>query len=118
MATSTYTGRLACCGVGTDGSIVMSPLAQAFEALASATFVVEPSAGVVGTGVVGFAVALGDADGNAVTVAVLVGAGRSSGWFGHSLTTIQATRNAAASRSNRRRTYTERGRCLLLTAPR
>jgi hypothetical protein len=76
------------------------------------------AAGGGGAAVVGVAVAPGEADGGkAVTVAVLVGPASSSDCDGHNWTMIQATRKPAARRSNRRRTYTERGSCLV-TAPR
>ena len=97
----------------TDGEIVTSLVSHGVVPAASATRVVMP-AGTVGFGVgaaVGAAVG-----GSAVTVAVLVGFG-SSGPNGENSTTTQARKITAAKRSNHRRTYTERG-CCLLTAPR
>jgi hypothetical protein len=80
----------------------------------SVTRVVMP-AGRVGFGVVGAGVGVA-VGGKAVTVAVLVGFG-SSDPSGQTWTTTHATKIAAAKRSSQRRTYTERG-CCLLTAPR
>jgi hypothetical protein len=80
----------------------------------SVTRVVMP-AGRVGFGVVGAGVGVA-VGGKAVTVAVLVGFG-SSDPSGQIWTTIHAAKIAAAKRSSQRRTYTERG-CCLLTAPR
>lgn len=71
---------------------------------------------VMPAGRVGFGAGVVAVGGNAVTVAVLVGFG-SSDPSGQTWTTTHATRIAAARRSSQRRTYTERG-CCLLTAPR
>lgn len=108
MATSTKTVCRANCGLPMDGEMVTSRVAHAPVVAASVTRVVVP-----GGGVVGFGEAVG---GRAVTVDVLVGFASSSD-AGHSCTTTQATRIAAAKRSSHRRTYTERG-CCLLTSPR
>lgn len=118
MATSMKTGRRANCGLVTDGEMVTSLVLHGVVPPASVTRVVMP-AGMVGFGVVGagdgaaVGVAVG---GSAVTVAVLVGFGPSDP-SGQTWTTTHATRIAAARRSSHRRTYTERG-CCLLTAPR
>jgi hypothetical protein len=78
---------------------------------ARVTRVVVPGGGGV---VAGAGVAVG---GSAVTVAVLVGFASSPVTLGQSWTTIQAMRITPATRSSRRRTYTERS-CGLLTTPR
>ena len=98
-ATSTKTGRCANCGLVTDGVMVTSRVLQAAVPAGSATRVVVPGGGVLGFGV-GVGVPVG---GSAVTVAVLVGFASSSP-DGHTCTTTQATRIAAAKRSSHRLT--------------
>ncbi len=116
-ATSMRTGCCASCGLAMDGVMVTSRVLHAAVPAGSVTRVVVPGGGV-GFGVAGAGVlALGPGvGGSAVTVAVLVGLASSSP-DGHTWTTTQATKIAAAKRSSHRRTYTERG-CCLLTAPR
>ena len=97
-ATSTKTGRCANCGLVTDGVMVTSRVLQAAVPAGSATRVVVPG------GVLGFGVGVGvPVGGRAVTVAVLVGLASSSP-DGHTCTTTQATRIAAAKRSSHRLT--------------
>lgn len=108
-ATSTKTGRWANCGLVMDGVIVTSRVAHAPVAVGRVTRVVAPGGGV-GVGV-GLALGVG-VGGSAVTVAVLVGPA-SSPTRVHTWSTTHASRISAATRSSHRRTYTERGCCLL-----
>jgi hypothetical protein len=96
-----------------DGFMVTSRVLQAAVPTGRVTDVVTPGGGALEAGAEGVGVAVG---GSAVTVAVLVGF-PSSDPDGHSWTTTQAAKIAAAKRSSLRRTYTERS-CCLLTAPR
>ena len=115
-ATSMRTGCSANCGLVTDGAMVTSRASQADLPAGSVTRVVTPGGGVLGA-------VPEAAGGSAVTVAVLVGftpPSAPSSADGHRWTTTHATRIAAATRSNHRRTYTERGRSahsVTLTGP-
>jgi hypothetical protein len=91
-----------------DGFMVTSRVLQAAVPTGRVTDVVTPGGGALEAGADGVG-------GSAVTVAVLVGFPSSPD--GHSWTTTQAAKIAAAKRSSLRRTYTERW-CCLLTAPR
>ena len=73
MATSTYTGRRAYCGLVMDGEMVTSRALQPVAPVASVTRAVMPG-GAVGFGGVGGGVLVAvSVGGKAVTVAVLVG---------------------------------------------
>ena len=110
-ATSMRTGCCAGWGLTMDGLMVTSRVLQAAVPTGRVTGVVTPGGGALEAGAEGVGVG-----GSAVTVAVLVGF-PSSDPDGHSWTTTQAAKIAAAKRSSLRRTYTERS-CCLLTAPR
>ena len=98
-ATSTRTGCCAGCGLAMDGRMVTSRVSHAAAPAARVTVAVVPGGGVLADGA-GLGVAVG---GSAVTVAVVVGLS-SSVPDGHTWTTTQTARIAAARRSSLRRT--------------